>query len=66
MKTYESVWMFGCEFGFQQDNCDAYKTDYQSRGYGRFTGCVACCHRVPFNDVTTKAEIAWKDHLADN
>lgn len=66
MKTHVSAWVFGCSYGFQQKDCSVYEHDEQSRGYGRFAGCVSCKHRIPHNNATTKFETSWQDYMSEN
>jgi hypothetical protein len=66
MNEHFGMWAFSCEFGFQQGTCGMYEPDKQSRGFSRFSGCVSCKHRLPYNDATFKAEIAWRNRNSEH
>jgi hypothetical protein len=51
-----SVWVFSCQAGLRQSDCDEYELDEHSRGAGRYGGCPSCKHRKPGNDETQLAE----------
>lgn len=58
-----STWMYGCEKGLQQDTCDKYKADEESRGHNEgWNGCPSCTHREPANTATATADAG---HAAD-
>ncbi len=53
-------WAFGCEFGLEQETCGEYTPDPKARGWGRYSGCASCQFRVPANEATQAAELAWE------
>jgi len=52
--------MYGCEKGLQQDTCDKYKADKESRGFKEgWNGCPSCKHREPANSATATADAGY-------
>jgi len=51
-----STWVYGCALGLQQDGCNSYETDEDSRGCSKYVGCPSCKHREPDNAETTRAD----------
>ncbi|MCR4432778.1 MAG: hypothetical protein NUV70_01860 [Caldiserica bacterium] len=43
-------WVFSCDLGFHQDDCDAYVKDEQLDPFTAcFAGCASCVHRIAYN-----------------
>jgi len=55
------AWCYSCALGLAQGTCRSYEPDPESRGYGRWSGCPSCRHRVPANRETRLADLKWEE-----
>ena len=54
------MWMFLCELGLSQENCEMYALDNQARGAGCFAGCPSCQFRIAADEATQRPEEAYQ------